>query len=55
MAPESKLLVLHTEERIPLGSATKPYTAAFILKLAEQGKLDLDAPAHMFFPCAQTL
>lgn len=36
-----------TRGRIPSGSVTKTFTAALAMQLAEQGKLDLDAPVHL--------
>lgn len=35
---------LTTEERIPMGSTTKMYTAVSVMRLAEQGRLSLDQP-----------
>jgi len=33
-----------------IGSATKPFTATVILKMAERGELDLDAPIRKYLP-----
>src|SRR5262249_55161977 len=46
------------EERVPawpttkfrIGSVSKPLTAIALVKLVEQGKLDLDAPIHKYVP-----
>ena len=35
---------LTTEQRIPMGSTTKMYTAVGVMRLAEQGRLSLDQP-----------
>ncbi|MFF2204734.1 serine hydrolase domain-containing protein [Streptomyces sp. NPDC058145] len=35
---------------VPLGSLTKPYTAALVMLLADDGDLDLDAPAAEYLP-----
>ncbi|MEM1203990.1 MAG: serine hydrolase domain-containing protein [Acidobacteriota bacterium] len=36
-----------------LASASKPFTAAAVLRLAERGDLDLDAEAHLHLPCLE--
>ncbi len=33
-----------------IGSATKPFTAAVVLKMAERGELDLEAPVRKYLP-----
>ena len=40
--------LLSVDDMVPLGSVTKSYTAAFIVKLAEQGTIDLDTAAHVY-------
>ncbi|MFE4519550.1 serine hydrolase domain-containing protein, partial [Kitasatospora sp. NPDC056783] len=35
---------------VPVGSLTKPYTAALVMLLAEDGDLDLDEPAAEYLP-----
>ncbi|MFI1166940.1 serine hydrolase domain-containing protein [Streptomyces sp. NPDC020801] len=35
---------------VPLGSLTKPYTAALVMLLADDGDLDLDDPVRVFVP-----
>src|SRR4051812_38090329 len=35
---------------VPLGSLTKPYTAALVMILADEGDLDLDGPAADHLP-----
>jgi CubicO group peptidase (beta-lactamase class C family) len=35
---------------VAVGSTTKPFTAMAVLQLAEQGKLDLDAPVTRYLP-----
>ncbi|MFE9450987.1 serine hydrolase domain-containing protein [Streptomyces sp. NPDC006739] len=39
-----------TDTAVPLGSLTKPYTAALVLLLADDGDLDLDEPAAEYLP-----
>ncbi|MFF9765688.1 serine hydrolase domain-containing protein [Streptomyces sp. NPDC014636] len=39
-----------TETAVPLGSLTKPYTAALVMLLADDGDLDLDEPAAEHLP-----
>jgi len=38
------MMPIDTDTRIPMGSVTKLYTSVAAFQLAEQGKLDLDAP-----------
>jgi D-alanyl-D-alanine carboxypeptidase len=37
----------------PIASLTKPFTAALVLRLADQGRLTLDDPLSRFFPAAR--
>lgn len=41
------------ETSYPIASVTKPFTAALILRLADQGRLGLDDPLSRFFPAAR--
>lgn len=41
------------ETSYPVASVSKLFTAAAILRLADQGKLGLDEPLHRFFPTAR--
>ena len=35
---------------MPIGSTTKTFTAVAVLQLAEQGRIDLDAPVSTYLP-----
>ncbi|MFF8478559.1 serine hydrolase domain-containing protein [Streptomyces sp. NPDC015414] len=41
---------LTADTAVPLGSITKPYTAALVMLLADDGDLDLDEPAAEYLP-----
>lgn len=41
---------LTAETALQIASTSKPFTAAAVLRLVEQGKLNLDAPVANFFP-----
>jgi len=36
------------DTRVPFGSVTKAFTAAAVMKYVEEGKIELDAPVHMY-------
>jgi serine beta-lactamase-like protein LACTB len=38
------------DTRFRIGSVSKPITATMTVKLAEQGRLDIDAPVHQYLP-----
>ncbi|KAH8050975.1 beta-lactamase [Aureococcus anophagefferens] len=44
--------LLAREDLIPLGSATKPFTAAGVLRLAERSALEQDLPGEEYVPTA---
>ncbi len=46
-------LAATAETSYPVASVSKLFTAAAILRLAEEGKLRLDDPLHAFFPAAR--
>lgn len=39
-----------TDTLFQIGSATKPYTATLVLQLADEGRIDLDAPVTSYLP-----
>jgi serine beta-lactamase-like protein LACTB len=38
------------DTRFRIGSVSKPITATMMVKLAEEGRLDIDAPVHQYLP-----
>lgn len=49
-ADRKKGIAISTNTHFRIGSITKQFTAAAILRLCEQGKLDLDSTVSKFFP-----
>jgi CubicO group peptidase (beta-lactamase class C family) len=47
-ASSSSDTLMHPDTMIPVGSATKAYTAATIIKLVDEGTIDLDLPASYY-------
>lgn len=43
-------IALSPERALPIGSVTKPFTAAVIVLLVQQGKLHFEDPLPQFFP-----
>ena len=41
---------MHTDDVFRLGSVTKQFTSSAILRLAEQGKLNIQDDIHKYFP-----
>lgn len=39
-----------TDTLFQIGSATKPYTATLVMRLADEGRIDLDAPVTSYLP-----
>jgi len=50
LANREQVSAMTPETVVAVGSTTKPFTAAAILQLVEQGKLDLDAPVTKYLP-----
>ena len=48
--PKSKRVTMRTDAIFDLASITKVYTAMLVLKLADRGKIDLDAPVRRYLP-----
>jgi len=42
--------ILENDDRVLIGSVTKTLIATAILRLASQGKLDIDSPVHKILP-----
>ncbi|MEV6492253.1 serine hydrolase domain-containing protein [Actinoplanes sp. NPDC051633] len=48
--PASKRVAMRTDAIFDLASITKVYTAMLVLRLADRGKVDLDAPVRRYLP-----
>lgn len=46
----AKEVMVTSDTKFRIGSVSKPFTAAAIARLVEQGKIDLDAPAFNYLP-----